>query len=620
MSRLMYLVVGKGLETAEARRCGGADALGGGRVDWEAARRRWKEEGDLSEPADLGIPLPQWRPVQLYALMEALNSDKKVIVLNAPTGSGKTAIAAAFVTLFAGRGIYTAHSKDLQDQAERDIPYSRVLKGRRNYPTLDYPGLFPEVSCEDCDKHAWGDCPLCRRLPAPDGRLPKHCTSCSAVGLCPYEQAKAEALAAPLAVANNAHLLVEANRIGRLSGWPVIVLDEGDLLESVLMDYVAVVFSQRLLAEMGIPAPAFKGATATAAGQERKREEWGGWLQAQVIPALTRTVESLESQCAQRLRAGDLRGYRQARRRYQHLDRLRAECAVMLEDLRSAPASWVRVDDNRGALVFKPIHIGRHAMDLLWKHSEKFLVMSATVISHVQFCRDLGLDRADVEFIDLPCTFPVANRPLIYLPAASVTRAHMDAALPLLVSRVDAIIQAYPGVRILIHTHTYDIARYLLTHAANRARMISYERDDAPGRQRTLDDYRRRPDAVLVAPSLERGISFPDDLCRCQVLVKTPFPSLGDRQVSQRFHAGADGKTWYYVQTVRSLVQMTGRAVRSETDWAHTYIVDSEFGRFYRQHRPLFPDWWRDAVDMTTQRIRGLAGMGVTRAGVAGYR
>jgi Rad3-related DNA helicase len=44
---------------------------------------------------------------------------------------------------------------------------------------------------------------------------------------------------------------------------------------------------------------------------------------------------------------------------------------------------------------------------------------------------------------------------------------------------------------------------------------------------------------------------------------------------------------------------MTGRGVRSATDSATTYVLDSNFGRIFRLNRTLFPAWWREAVDRT---------------------
>ncbi len=99
----------------------------------------------------------------------------------------------------------------------------------------------------------------------------------------------------------------------------------------------------------------------------------------------------------------------------------------------------------------------------------------------------------------------------------------------------------------------------------------------------------------MLAPSMDRGVDFSHDDARVVVVCKIPYPYLGDRQVSARLHA-VGGQSWYTIQTIRTLVQMTGRGVRSASDHAVTYILDKQFKQLYGQNRRMFPEWWREAV------------------------
>src|SRR5215831_11212788 len=107
--------------------------------------------------------LPRWvesfRSHQIDAISQVREAfdDVDVVVLAAPTGSGKTLIGETIGRMIAPtRRTYVCTSKILQDQFVRDYPYSRVLKGRSNYPTVNGQGRFhPEdpvghVSAEDC--------------------------------------------------------------------------------------------------------------------------------------------------------------------------------------------------------------------------------------------------------------------------------------------------------------------------------------------------------------------------------------------------------------------------------------------------------------------------------------
>ena len=52
------------------------------------------------------------------------------------------------------------------------------------------------------------------------------------------------------------------------------------------------------------------------------------------------------------------------------------------------------------------------------------------------------------------------------------------------------------------------------------------------------------------------------------------------------------------MQTIRDIVQMTGRGVRSADDWAITYVLDSQFTKNVWRNKFLFPEWWREAVNL----------------------
>jgi len=129
---------------------------------------------------------------------------------------------------------------------------------------------------------------------------------------------------------------------------------------------------------------------------------------------------------------------------------------------------------------------------------------------------------------------------------------------------------------------------------------VSY--DSAKGKQASLRTYRERTDAVMLAPSMDRGMSFDDDLARVNIVAKIPFPSLGDKRVAARLYArGGDG--WYAAETVRTLVQALGRTTRSETDWSKGVILDRQFiSNIWAKNRGLLPGWFKKRLDMTGRK------------------
>ena len=89
-----------------------------------------------------------------------------------------------------------------------------------------------------------------------------------------------------------------------------------------------------------------------------------------------------------------------------------------------------------------------------------------------------------------------------------------------------------------------------------------------------------------MGPSLVEGIDLKDDLCRFIVVMKIPYPSLGDKFIERKFKANPQ---WYIWKTVNSLVQGIGRGVRNENDWCETYILDATMDNILLRNRNLIP-------------------------------
>jgi Rad3-related DNA helicase len=91
---------------------------------------------------------------------------------------------------------------------------------------------------------------------------------------------------------------------------------------------------------------------------------------------------------------------------------------------------------------------------------------------------------------------------------------------------------------------------------------------------------------------MTEGIDLAEDLARWQVLCKIPYPYLGDPQVARRMELDPG---WYDWRTCLSVVQAYGRSVRSEDDFAVTYLLDADFPSYLRRQRERLPQWFLEA-------------------------
>lgn len=563
-----------------------------------------------SLPQDLPNPLGEpeipdkfssFRSHQIPAIEQIVNLFKagyKVVILEAPTGTGKTLISESVRRLVHRSGLYTCTTKTLQNQVLSDFDYAKVLKGRSNYPTADNPTITAEV----CTKQA-AVLPACPKCPGwekgaswdeqsdswddetleegPETGL--HCHFCHPIHACAYERAKAEALSAPLAILNSAYLLAEGNGPGKFSKQDFVILDEADMLESELMSYVEVTLSQQRRDRLYVGEPKFI----------TKEDSWVEWIQNKVIPAVNGELADLRH----RLK---VEGHKpKIIKAINSTSRLRASLDWLVRPTEEGDVNltgWV-LNKYNGDLTFKPVRVADYAQELLWSHSKKFLLMSATVVSPEQMAADLGLVDGEWAVVHVPSTFPIQRRPIVLDTVGKLNRNNKVWAYPAAGDKVVELLDKHPDQRVLVHTHSYELNKVIHTRIAkskHRDRVVTYYK--ASEREDALATYLSKPDGVLLSPSFERGVDLPHDACRVVIVAKIPYPYLGDKQINARMYGTKDGKQWYAVQTIRSLCQMTGRGMRSADDWAISYIIDSSFHDLYGPNRKLFPTWWADAI------------------------
>lgn len=197
-------------------------------------------------------------------------------------------------------------------------------------------------------------------------------------------------------------------------------------------------------------------------------------------------------------------------------------------------------------------------------------------------------------------TFPPDRRPIYLYPIAEMSKKKLSDSIAPVAEAVNKICSTRSG-RILIHTVSYDLNSALRQRLHVTRPVYSY--GSSAGKQAAIDGYLSHPDAILLAPSLDRGIDLAQDDCRHIIIPKIPFPNIGDKQISSRMYSKG-GRLWYSVKTVRTLVQMTGRGFRSEDDYCEAYILDKSFlTQIWRQSKHLLPIWWREALRWDAGRL-----------------
>jgi len=260
-----------------------------------------------------------------------------------------------------------------------------------------------------------------------------------------------------------------------------------------------------------------------------------------------------------------------------------------------SPENWVlneiQADGKSGRKIeFKAIDVAPFSNEMLFNFGEKILLMSATILDKDAFCELLGIERDQCSFLTLPTPFPVENRPIFYSGVGKMSSSNIDETLPKLVEAVKAILEQHKNEKGIIHCHSYKIAHYLKKNIKSRRLMIH----DSENRDKVLRKHCDSKSAtVLLSPSMTEGVDLRDDLSRFQIVCKVPYPYLGDKLIRKKMNKW---KWWYPLQTAKTIVQAVGRSVRSESDQAVTYILDSDWDIFFKRNKSFFPESFKEAI------------------------
>ena len=494
----------------------------------------------IDPEAERHFPFTAPRRDQLETISEiidAIDRGFKYIVLEAGTGTGKSAIAYTLSSIFDSSYILTV-TKQLQEQYLSDFKDLKLVKGRNNFTCTRDPA-------RTCDE---GRCIL-EGLKCED-----------AIRTCEYYRQKNAALNAKTVISNYHYMFLELNYVRDFKKRELLICDEAHNLENTIMSQLKLEFSiddlkEHLNIEVGDDIL-----------YELDNGDFDVWLQF----------------------IGEIRD------EYQHeYDKIRdvdvphliekksfmkneiSDCNRFVENITQDPYSWVfDYDRDYNLIEFKPLKIDNYAKNAMFRYGEVCILMSATILDYEFFSKCLGIGADEIYAIRRKSPFDMQRNAIRSCSDLELSHKTIKENAPKTVDAIRSILEYHRDEKGLIHTVSTACKDYLIDNL-NDARLIEH---NTKNRAEQLEEYRNsvRP-LVLVSPSMNEGVDLPGDLCRFQIIFKLPYPDLADKQIRLRANADED---WYNYKTALSLIQTYGRGMRFEEDYCRTYLIDSRIGDF----------------------------------------
>jgi len=483
--------------------------------------------------------------------------------------SGKSVLGMVAGNLYP-RFCYLVSSKQLQNQIALDFPESTLMKGRSNYLC----SRFANITCADCSHSDSSQCSF------------KH-------NGCQYERAKHRCLKSNRQILNYHYFITEANYIGNFSDYPFVVCDEGDVVEQVLSGIVSLHISVKRIHELGLRMPKYKSFTATHA-----IKDWQNWCR-EADRALNNQIAIFSDRIIN-MNTGTPE-YFTASKALRFYTSMQSNVSLFSQSLDDTWVVDLKSNNNIPiSYSLKPSWLNKQLVEkYFWRHGDKFLLMSATFPTKDVLAELLGLYSADIDIIEMPSTFPVENRKVLLCYTANLKSNGKDGIDPNemsnILKKVQQLLGKHPHEKGIIHTVNWKINDAIMSIGDDR--LITH---DALNKHDQLSRFMSsdRP-LVFVSPSSARGIDLKDDLGRFSIIVKAPYPNLADKLVSTRLYSKSGvGANWYASITAQEIVQMAGRCVRHDQDYATTYILDTLACNMIAQRSYLFPRYFIEACDV----------------------
>lgn len=515
-----------------------------------------------------------------FALDTFMNSEKRFVVIEAGTGVGKSAIGltiaryldshVSHIDGFENGSYFVTTQKILQEQYTKDFGSPagamRSIKSSSNYR---------------CSFHKQNTCQESQQLLKTQDRKSKFFKACTMN--CKYKNDKQKFIESSESVTNFPYLMTESTYSGKITPRKLIVIDEAHNIETELSKFIEVNISERFCKQtLKLNWPYVK-----------TQYQAVKWIMETYYPKVKSRLSHMEKKIEETGLKDRIDDFVQISKQ---LDMLRShvkKVGAFMKNYKSE--NWVyqsvpSMGRSLRKLSFRPIDVSQFAHDHLFRLGYKVVMMSATILDPKVFCESLGVNSDEVSFISIPTPFPVENRPVLIHPVGSMGSKSIDTTLPTMAKVVKEILKEHAGEKGIIHCHTYKIAKYLKDNIRS-PRLLTHtsENRDAVLRKHEKSD---KP-TVLLSPSMSEGVDLKGDLSKFQIIVKVPYPYLGDPLVRKRMNKW---ETWYPLQTAKLIVQSAGRSIRSSKDSAVTYILDKDWERFYGRNRSIFPASFRESI------------------------
>ena len=519
----------------------------------------------------------------LKAIEQAFSKGYKNVLLEAPVGSGKSAIAVACAKFYGSAHILTPR-KSLQDQYTDDFSKEDLvsMKGRSGYicthlseETPQYDGICNKIRDGKVVFVPSGTLSCAEGPCLHNQEVKRTCTKPVMVNQiyddtypCPYSVASATAQKSSIVVHNLHSFIFQTYFAEKFQRRDILICDEAHQMEGVLRGF----------AEKKFTLPLFiRDDEVPADGQYKTMAEWAGYF---------------DGFCSAFSSKAKANGSPSAREEFESI-------LIEMEDISDTIGEKfvVSIDRDsaarRSRFLFTPEFVGNLAEKYILNFGEKRLLMSGTIYNKEMFCRLNGLKSEETCFIKIGSSFPKVSRPIYIKPEYTIDTSHKmwDTNFRQMIENIKKVMDVFPEEKGLIHAPSYQASLVVYNALKSTGRIVMHDKDNF--QETLLEFYKDKNPNVIISPICSEGVDFKGERARFQMILRVPYPNANDPLMAKKY------KEDYGYVNYKALVtfgQQIGRVNRSETDFGVTVLMDSRFESFIYKNKSLLPGWVKEAL------------------------
>ena len=539
-----------------------------------------------------------WRKGQKEAIIEIIdayiNKTHNVVIIDAPVGSGKSIIAMAaswILNQLGHKGYILASDIALQEQYEKDFKRFNLhwgsVKGIDNYLCID-----------NDEKNSLGTCRIRNKIPK----------SFSCYNECPYFSARDFASQSQTSLLNYAYWLIQQNYVNGKSDSILFpprdftICDEGHKILDIVQNHYSPRFDPKTLEKLEKLTSFFV--------TYKVKDLWNHFYvikdnldkiqreenQDRLLDLLKNIELSLESYkpSIELFKTKVNEDYPKKSPPKEWRDALRLcdwlkDIHCKVEDYvdiicKTSTRNLIKNPQGKDEILFNCLE-ENYLMNKYFHEWTGFtVIMSATISDPRAYLNNIGLSNA--KYIKMSSNFSFEKSPIYYYNQHKMSYNHIEANLPWLYETINHILDKHNNESGIIHSASYDLTMKIFNNLSrkNKQRVLVY--NGTQEKREVIEILKREKNKVLLGPSLLEGLDFKDDWSRFCIFAKVPYLSLSDKFVKVKLQMKPD---WYRWRAIISILQGVGRSVRSENDWAITYILDGSMGDLIHNNRSAFP-------------------------------